>query len=370
MGARQLRRARGQVAASSSPPRIERALFRHALLRQVVALTRSVDATRTPSTRPLDPPPPSPLLRFPMLRIDFESHSRDRSPSPTSPMGRESATLSGHKLSPTAQRCAFRCPSLENLGVENVMALHLPVCTTLQQTIPVPATPKKQDEQPTVRQEQKAKDSDTSLETTIHLDEPMKTTDEVVALSLKIACSPNLEVLNLPYNRLGDKLDILIQALSAGRLSCEGLLPNLRALNLCGNAMNDETFSTLMIALEMGGLPNLSMLDVSSNRLTTLAPLARAAEAMPLKLSVLKAEYNSLESLDAIVDATVGGRFPLLHTLWIAGNLLSDNSLEALGKVVGKGSSLRTVHISMNYFTYQATEALQAGAASSVHLVW
>ncbi|KAL3930277.1 MAG: hypothetical protein SGPRY_001605 [Prymnesium sp.] len=281
-----------------------------------------------------------------MFLFDFGSKdsplsSPDRSPSNASPLSPRSATLKGHKLSPVATRCTIRCASENNLAaIDNSQTLHLPVCTSSEpEHLGINIVP------PSERGLQKdaivvptdSKGAPPAVPTVdpvsnIHIDEHIKTDEEALSLARKIACSTGLETLNLPYCRLGPKLDTLIRNISAGRLTFNNLLPNLRSLNLCANGMTDQSLSQLATALQLSGLPQLSNLDISSNRITTLEPLAQAAQGCPLslKLSSIKAEHCDLhdESLDALCDAVLAGRLPHLHTLWLGNNLLGDHSLK------------------------------------------
>ena len=137
-------------------------------------------------------------------------------------------------------------------------------------------------------------------------------------------------MLSLGYNQLGDAVGDLIKSLGDRPLGSTGPLQELRKLSLAGNAMNDKALNALGKSLEQGALSKLAHLDVCGNQITSLAPLCRAAAVRPLHLDCLKAEDNALrdDSVVALVRSSCDGQIPDLHTLWLGGNELSDDSLK------------------------------------------
>jgi len=208
--------------------------------------------------------------------------------------------------------------------------------------------------------------------TSLHLNERLNSAEEIAKLTRTLLCSRQLRTLSVSYNNLGAKLGTLIEALSAGRLASAGLLPELRSLNLTGNALGDQTFAMLGAALANGALPRLSHLMVTGNRLTTIAPLVDAATCGPLGLEVLKCENNAVEdeSIEAFVSAVRDGRFPKLHALWLGGNKLTDKGLQALALVVGEGAQIQTVSLSLNHFSHGGMEEFRERVGSSARLIW
>eukprot|EP00966_Prymnesium_polylepis_P305174 7052229-Prymnesium_polylepis.1 len=263
-----------------------------------------------------------------MFRLEFGASSRGSGspPSPnsmsppsttTSTAKKESAILKGHKLSPTAPRyrcpsndnlLAHRCPSKDNMLVEHTNAMHLAVCVGGPTALAGGAEKKlpQKAETASVRFDVAQRESLLSQElaadstVSLHLNERLESPEALAALTRTLIAARRLQVLSLAYNGLGERLGALVEAMGAvrrldlqreppsirppspkpsGRLGPSGILPELRRLNLTGNALGDTTFGPLAAVLHAGGLPRLTHLELCGNRLTTLAPLVDAATA-------------------------------------------------------------------------------------------
>ena len=299
-----------------------------------------------------------------MLRLDFANYS----PAVSSATTQQSAILNGHKLSPTAPRYSTtlksRCPSRES-GLDKAGCQSLTVRTAEDKDMQVEPTPLN------VLAPPPPPAAPPSDAINLHLNGRIETPAHLVELTRAMACLPRLQVLSLAYNRLGDKIGTLIGAMGPATL------PELHRLVLSGNSLGDLGICALANTLHLDGLPKLTQLDISSNQITTLTPLVRAAEShrdRRLSLEMLNAEHNFTrdESVEAIASAVHQAHLPCLHTLWMGGNELSDRSLQALEGIMRKGSTcnLRTFHLSLNHFTGEAKDALQRSADESVRLVW
>jgi len=183
-----------------------------------------------------------------------------------------------------------------------------------------------------------------------------------LAGTLASGSCPNLEELRLSGNQIGPVGGIeLIQALE--------FCPNIRHLDMAKTRIGSSSIFALATVLSNGGLPRLSHLDLSSNRVKK--SMAQLCMVLGEWLSYLDLSDNAMGVEGAMALGTRLGALSRLEHLNISGNAIGSLGVQAL--MPSLPPLLQVLDLSANNIDQEAGPAiasrLMAGGLTRLRLL-